>query len=257
MAGQQEAGRRAVKAALREQRIETPSWAFGNSGTRFKVFPQDGVPRTPVREDRRCRERAPVHRDRAERRPAHPVGHRHDYAELSRYAADQGIAIGAINANVFQDQAYMLGSVAHPDPGVRRKAIDHLLRVRRDDGPDRLPGPQALVRRRHELPRPGQHPRPPGPARRGAAARPTAASAGTSGCCWSTSCSSPRSTRPTCPTGAPRMPIAWPWASGPRSCSTPATTRRAPTSSSSWRCCCAPAGSAPSTSTRASTPTTT
>ena len=27
--------------------IELPSWAFGNSGTRFKVFGQPGVPRDP------------------------------------------------------------------------------------------------------------------------------------------------------------------------------------------------------------------
>ncbi|MFF4364458.1 rhamnose isomerase, partial [Streptomyces sp. NPDC001604] len=37
----------AVKAALAAQKIETPSWAYGNSGTRFKVFAQQGVPRTP------------------------------------------------------------------------------------------------------------------------------------------------------------------------------------------------------------------
>ena len=37
----------AVKTALRAQRIELPSWAFGNTGTRFKVFAQPGVPRTP------------------------------------------------------------------------------------------------------------------------------------------------------------------------------------------------------------------
>jgi L-rhamnose isomerase/sugar isomerase len=36
----------AVKSALRGQRIELPSWAFGNTGTRFKVFAQPGVPRT-------------------------------------------------------------------------------------------------------------------------------------------------------------------------------------------------------------------
>jgi L-rhamnose isomerase/sugar isomerase len=36
-----------IKAALRAQRIETPSWAYANSGTRFKVFPQPGVPRDP------------------------------------------------------------------------------------------------------------------------------------------------------------------------------------------------------------------
>lgn len=37
----------AVKAALASQTIETPSWGYGNSGTRFKVFAQPGVPRDP------------------------------------------------------------------------------------------------------------------------------------------------------------------------------------------------------------------
>jgi L-rhamnose isomerase/sugar isomerase len=37
----------AVKDALRTQVVETPSWAYGNSGTRFKVFAQPGVPRDP------------------------------------------------------------------------------------------------------------------------------------------------------------------------------------------------------------------
>ncbi|MGW4007076.1 L-rhamnose isomerase, partial [Streptomyces nigra] len=37
----------AVKAALKSQAVETPSWAYGNSGTRFKVFAQQGVPRSP------------------------------------------------------------------------------------------------------------------------------------------------------------------------------------------------------------------
>jgi L-rhamnose isomerase/sugar isomerase len=50
-----------------------------------------------------------------------------DYAALSRYAADQGVGIGAINTNVFQDDDYKLGSVTNPDPGIRRKATDHLL----------------------------------------------------------------------------------------------------------------------------------
>jgi L-rhamnose isomerase/sugar isomerase len=49
----------AVKAALTEQEIELPSRAFGNTGTRFKVFGQPGVPRTP-RE--KAEEAAQVHR---------------------------------------------------------------------------------------------------------------------------------------------------------------------------------------------------
>jgi L-rhamnose isomerase / sugar isomerase len=50
-----------------------------------------------------------------------------DYADLAKYAADHGVAVGTINANVFQDDDYRLGSVCHPDPRVRRKALDHLL----------------------------------------------------------------------------------------------------------------------------------
>ncbi len=50
-----------------------------------------------------------------------------DYADLAKHAADHGVQIGTINANVFQDDDYKLGSVCHPDPRVRAKALDHLL----------------------------------------------------------------------------------------------------------------------------------
>ncbi|MEU0153998.1 L-rhamnose isomerase [Micromonospora fulviviridis] len=116
-----------VKQALRIQRIETPSWAYANSGTRFKVFPQEGVPRDPYE---KIADAAVVHRltGVAPTVALHiPWDRVDDYADLARYATDQGVALGAINANVFQDNDYMLGSVTNPDPGVRRKAIDHLL----------------------------------------------------------------------------------------------------------------------------------
>lgn len=116
-----------VKQALRTQRIETPSWAYANSGTRFKVFPQEGVPRDPYE---KIADAAMVHRltGVAPTVALHiPWDRVDDYADLARYAADQGVALGAINANVFQDNDYKLGSVTNPDPGVRRKAIDHLL----------------------------------------------------------------------------------------------------------------------------------
>ncbi|MER7441472.1 L-rhamnose isomerase [Micromonospora avicenniae] len=116
-----------VTQALRAQRIETPSWAYANSGTRFKVFPQEGVPRDPYE---KIADAAMVHRltGVAPTVALHiPWDRVDDYADLARYAADQGVALGAINANVFQDNDYRLGSVTNPDPGVRRKAIDHLL----------------------------------------------------------------------------------------------------------------------------------
>jgi L-rhamnose isomerase / sugar isomerase len=113
--------------ALRQQRIETPSWAYGNSGTRFKVFAQQGVPRTP---QEKIDDAAQVHRFTgvAPTVSLHiPWDKVEDYTELATHAKDRGVAIGGINANVFQDDDYMLGSVTNSSPGVRRKAIDHLL----------------------------------------------------------------------------------------------------------------------------------
>jgi L-rhamnose isomerase/sugar isomerase len=115
-----------VKDVLRRQHIELPSWAFGNSGTRFKVFTQLGVPRDPFE---KVADAAAVHRHTgvAPSVALHiPWDKVDDYAVLGAAAKDQGIAIGTINANVFQDDDYKLGSVTHPDPRVRRKALDHL-----------------------------------------------------------------------------------------------------------------------------------
>jgi L-rhamnose isomerase/sugar isomerase len=117
----------AVKTALREHQIETPSWAFGNSGTRFKVFAQPGVPRTPFE---KVDDAAQVHAFTgvAPSVAVHiPWDKVDDYGALAAYARDAGIRIGTVNANVFQDDDYKLGSVANPDPSVRRKALDHLL----------------------------------------------------------------------------------------------------------------------------------
>jgi L-rhamnose isomerase/sugar isomerase len=116
-----------IKQVLRTQRIETPSWGYANSGTRFKVFPQEGVPRTPYE---KIEDAATVHRFTgvAPSVALHiPWDAVDDYPKLSAYAAEHGIALGTINSNVFQDPDYMLGSVTNPDPRVRRKATDHLL----------------------------------------------------------------------------------------------------------------------------------
>ncbi|SFD06818.1 L-rhamnose isomerase [Streptomyces aidingensis] len=117
----------AVKAALAAQAIETPSWAYGNSGTRFKVFAQPGVPRSP---QEKLEDAAQVHRHTgvAPTVALHiPWDRTDDYAALARFAEDHGVRLGAINANVFQEDDYRLGSVCNPDPAVRRKALDHLL----------------------------------------------------------------------------------------------------------------------------------
>ncbi|WP_371778400.1 L-rhamnose isomerase [Streptosporangium subroseum] len=116
-----------IKDLLRRQHIETPSWAFGNSGTRFKVFAQPGVPRDPFE---KLADAAQVHRFTgvAPTVALHiPWDRVPDYTTLAARAAELGVGIGAINSNVFQDDAYMLGSVTNPDPRVRARAIDHLL----------------------------------------------------------------------------------------------------------------------------------
>jgi L-rhamnose isomerase / sugar isomerase len=116
-----------AKDALKNHQIELPSWAFGNSGTRFKVFGQPGVPRTPYE---KADDAAQVHKYTgvAPRMAVHiPWDKADDYDDLAAYAAARGISIGAVNANVFQDDDYLLGSVCNPDHRVRGKAIGHLL----------------------------------------------------------------------------------------------------------------------------------
>ncbi|MCT7351724.1 L-rhamnose isomerase [Streptomyces sp. 15-116A] len=117
----------AAKAALKTQAVETPSWAYGNSGTRFKVFAQAGVPRTPFE---KLDDAAKVHEFTgvAPTVALHiPWDRVDDYAALAKYAEERGVRVGAINSNTFQDDDYKLGSICHPDAAVRRKAVDHLL----------------------------------------------------------------------------------------------------------------------------------
>jgi L-rhamnose isomerase/sugar isomerase len=111
--------------ALASQTIELPSWAFGNSGTRFKVFGQPGVARDPFE---KLEDAAQVHRYTgvAPRVSLHiPWDLVDDYGKLAAHASDLGVRLGAINANLFQDDEYRLGSLTHADAAVRRKAIDH------------------------------------------------------------------------------------------------------------------------------------
>ncbi|MGW4104862.1 L-rhamnose isomerase [Streptomyces sp. NPDC004976] len=117
----------AAKAALKTQAVETPSWAYGNSGTRFKVFAQQGVPRTPqekVDDAAKVHEFTGVAPTVALHIPWDEVG---DYAALAGHAEDRGVRLGTINSNTFQDDDYRLGSICHPEAAVRRKAVDHLL----------------------------------------------------------------------------------------------------------------------------------
>jgi L-rhamnose isomerase / sugar isomerase len=117
----------AVETALRAQRIETPSWAFGNSGTRFAVFAQPGVPRDPFE---KLEDAAQVHRHTgvAPSVALHiPWDRVDDFAEFRAKADALGLGIGAINPNLFQEPEYKLGSVCNPDPDVCRRAVAHIV----------------------------------------------------------------------------------------------------------------------------------
>ena len=119
----------AVKSALKAQKIETPSWGYANSGTRFKAFPWPGAATTTRQ---KMDDAATVHKmtgiapsvaihipwDKPEDG---------DYTAMRQYAEAQGVTIGAVNPNVFQDVEYKLGSLGNPDTGAQEQALDHLL----------------------------------------------------------------------------------------------------------------------------------
>jgi len=115
----------AITPALAEQAIELPSWAFGNSGTRFKVFGSPGTPRDPYE---KISDAAQVHKHTglAPTVALHiPWDLVDSYSDLRKHAEDNGVGLGTVNSNTFQDDDYKLGSVTHSDPRIRQKAIDH------------------------------------------------------------------------------------------------------------------------------------
>ena len=114
-----------VLAQLGTQAIELPSWAFGNSGTRFRVFTTPGTPRTI---EEKIADAAQVHQytGLAPSVALHiPWDKTADYGALGAYAAALGMRLGTVNSNTFQDEAYKFGSLTHTDASVRQKAIDH------------------------------------------------------------------------------------------------------------------------------------
>jgi L-rhamnose isomerase / sugar isomerase len=117
----------AMTGILEAQAIELPSWAFGNSGTRFKVFTTAGTPRNPYE---KIEDAATVHRftGLAPSVALHiPWDKVDDFADLKAHAEGLGVSLGTINSNTFQDDIYRFGSLTHVDKKVRQAAIDHHL----------------------------------------------------------------------------------------------------------------------------------
>jgi L-rhamnose isomerase / sugar isomerase len=117
----------AISRALGAFDVETPSWGYGDSGTRFATFQQPGRPRDVFE---RLQDAAEVHRltGAASAVALHfPWDQVDDLAALRTHSESLGLRIGAVNPNLFQDPDYKLGSVTHPDERVREKAVEHLL----------------------------------------------------------------------------------------------------------------------------------
>lgn len=119
----------AIKESIKSHHIETPSWGYANSGSRFKAFPWPGAASTtPQKLD----DAAMVHRMTgiASTVALHIPWDKPedgDYDAVRQYAEARGIGIGAINPNVFQDDEYRLGSLGNPDPAIQEQGLDHIL----------------------------------------------------------------------------------------------------------------------------------
>jgi L-rhamnose isomerase/sugar isomerase len=119
-----------VKAALDQFAIELPSWGFANTGTRFGKFIQLSAATCTaekvadagaVNAFTGCCPTVAMHVlwD-------FPAG-ASDVPGVLDAASAEGVRVGSINPNVFQDQCYKYGSLANPDPEIRKAALGHIL----------------------------------------------------------------------------------------------------------------------------------
>src|SRR5438270_5719355 len=119
--------RDAVIREIQRFTIETPSWGYGDSGTRFKVFPWPGAARTlrekladaaQVNEVTGVCPSVAIHI---------PWDREDDWQAVKEYAHALGLRIGAVNPNLFQEDIYRFGSLCHIDKQVRQRGIKHVL----------------------------------------------------------------------------------------------------------------------------------
>jgi L-rhamnose isomerase / sugar isomerase len=153
-----------VVGKIQQLSVETPSWGYGDSGTRFKVFHWPGAARTLWE---KLADAAQVNRvtgvcpSVAIHIPWDKV---EDWQAVKAYATELGLRMGAVNPNLFQEDAYRLGSLSHVEKAVRQHAIDHVLeciQIAGEIGSDIIslwladgtnyPGQDDLRRRCHRL----------------------------------------------------------------------------------------------------------
>ena len=225
----------ALLGRLAALEIETPSWGYGNSGTRFHVYPWPGAARTVweriddaalVHQLTGCCPSVALHIPWDMSTTGAPLrDYATDAASLSARSTRISSATTHTGSAASATRTPPSAESARPLPRVRRDRHElgsKIVSLWLADGTN-YPGQDDLRGRPRRLvggPRGALRALPPG-----------------SGCSSSTSSSSPPSTAPICPTGARR-----PWSAGSsarrrRCSSTPATIRRARTSSRSWPSC--------------------
>jgi L-rhamnose isomerase/sugar isomerase len=109
--------------------IETPSWGYADTGTRFGKFLQPAAASTV---DEKLADAGIVHKFTgcASTVAVHVLWDFSmgvDATETAKVAEKHGIRIGAINPNVFQDQQYKFGSVCSPDERAQTHAHRHVM----------------------------------------------------------------------------------------------------------------------------------
>ena len=155
-----------VKKKLKEQVVELPSWAVGNSGTRYGTFTDKGAAVTiwdrvdDCAEIQRCLGITPV-------MATHICWDKTDdgqYTPVKQYAEEKGMRLGTLHPNTFSGQEFRYGSMCSPIEAVREQTKEHFrecVRVARELGSKNIgmwvadgtnyPGQDDLRSRKHRL----------------------------------------------------------------------------------------------------------
>jgi L-rhamnose isomerase/sugar isomerase len=155
-----------VKKLLKSQVVELPSWAVGNSGTRYGTFMDKGAAVTiwdkidDCAEIQRCLGITPV-------MASHVLWDKTEdgrFEPVREYAEKKGMRIGTVHPNTFSGQQFRFGSICSPIAPVRESTKDHFvdcIRMAREMGSKTIgmwladgtsyPGQDSLAERKHRL----------------------------------------------------------------------------------------------------------
>src|SRR5437762_13382341 len=123
---------------LDEFKIETPSWGYSDTGTRFGKFLQPAAAGTI---DEKLADAGTVHKFTG----CCPTVAVHvlwdfsvgvDATQTARIAEKNGVRIGSINPNLFQDQVYKFGSATSPDEHAQSHEIGRASCRERESHPE-------------------------------------------------------------------------------------------------------------------------